>query len=257
MTGRIVVAAAASLGLALASAGCLNFVEVPVEIPIQAKIDVSKFQRVLVAGFLGGGSNAIDANSETSRLLRSQLHTKSSLKVVDADVISLVSEVDKKNGVTDTPPASGKPEPLKIQNDKDLQPYEAVFKDTDYWKGIGEQYQSPLIVTGSILFTDIAKSGMVSRPVQYTDPATGQTRYQEKQEFSDLKGYALDSTFVFIDGKTGEQLYTQTLHEETLYPTTQNTPALSSYFELMDKVLPTFLNTLSTQKIKGTRTLIK
>lgn len=257
MTGRIVVAAAASLGLALASAGCLDFVEVPVEIPIQAKIDVSKFQRVLVAGFLGGGSNAIDANSETSRLLRSQLHTKSSLKVVDADVISLVSEVDKKNGVPEAAPASGKPTPLKIQSDKDLQPYETIFNDKDYWKGIGEQYQSPLIVTGSILFSDIAKSGMVSRPVQYTDPATGQTRYQEKQEFSDLKGYALDSKFVFIDGKTGEQLYTQTLHEETLYPTTQNTPALSSYFELMDKVLPTFLNTLSTQKIKGTRTLIK
>jgi hypothetical protein len=258
MTGRIVVAAAASFALSLASVGCLDFVEVPVEIPIQAKIDVSKFQRVLVAGFIGGGSNAIDANGETSRLLRSQLHTKSALKVVDADVISLVSEVDKKNGTPEEPPpAPGKPEELRIKSEKDLGPYETVFADKDYWKGLGEQYQSPLIVTGSILFTDISKSGMVSRPVQYTDPATGQTRYQEKQEFSDLKGYALDSKFVFIDGKTGEQLYTQTLHEETLYPTTQNTPALSSYFELMDKVLPTFLNTLSTQKIKGTRTLIK
>ena len=38
-----------------------------------------------------------------------------------------------------------------------------------------------------------------------------------------------------------------------LYPASQNTPALSSYFELMDKLLPNFLNTLSTQKIKGTR----
>ena len=36
-----------------------------------------------------------------------------------------------------------------------------------------------------------------------------------------------------------------------LYPAAQNTPALSSYFELMDKLLPSFLNTLSTQRIRG------
>jgi hypothetical protein len=52
-------------------------------------------------------------------------------------------------------------------------------------------------------------------------------------------------------------LYTETYHEEALYPPDQNTPALSSYFELMDKLLPSFLNTLSTQKIRGTRVLLK
>ena len=46
-------------------------------------------------------------------------------------------------------------------------------------------------------------------------------------------------------------------HEETLYPSNQNTPALSSYFELMDKLLPNFLNALSSQKIRGTRVLLK
>jgi hypothetical protein len=36
-----------------------------------------------------------------------------------------------------------------------------------------------------------------------------------------------------------------------------NTPALSSYFELMDKLIPSFLNALSTQKVRGTRILLK
>ena len=63
--------------------------------------------------------------------------------------------------------------------------------------------------------------------------------------------------FIFIDGRTGAQLYSETYHEESLYPSTQNTPALSSYFELMDKLLPSFLNTLSTQKIRGSRVLLK
>jgi hypothetical protein len=42
-----------------------------------------------------------------------------------------------------------------------------------------------------------------------------------------------------------------------LYPAQTNTPALSSYFELMDKLIPSFLNTLSMQKIRGTRVLVK
>jgi hypothetical protein len=32
---------------------------------------------------------------------------------------------------------------------------------------------------------------------------------------------------------------------------------LSSYFELMDDVIPRFLNVLSTQKVRGTRVLLK
>jgi hypothetical protein len=34
-------------------------------------------------------------------------------------------------------------------------------------------------------------------------------------------------------------------------------PALSTYFELMDRVMPSFLSTLSAQKIRGTRVLLK
>jgi hypothetical protein len=37
----------------------------------------------------------------------------------------------------------------------------------------------------------------------------------------------------------------------------QNTPALSSYFELMDRFVPSFLNALSSQKVRGTRVLLK
>ena len=59
------------------------------------------------------------------------------------------------------------------------------------------------------------------------------------------------------DGRTGEQLYSESFREEILYNANQQTPALSSYFELMDRLLPTFLNTLSAQKIRGNRVLLK
>jgi hypothetical protein len=246
-------AAIGSLAVALASAGCLKVYDTRVEIPIQAKIDVSSFRRVLVAGFVAGGTRSIDANTETARLLKSQLRSKQDMRVVDADVISLVDEVDKRSGGA---PAAAAGEP-KIKDERDLARYDQIFSDDAYWKQIGQEHDGPLlIVTGSVLFTEIAKSGMVSRPTSVMS-SDGSEQYRTQRVYEEMKGYALSPTFVFIDGRTGKQLAKEPYHEETLYPTTQNMPALSSYFELMDKLLPGFLNTLSSQKIPGTRTLLK
>jgi hypothetical protein len=75
--------------------------------------------------------------------------------------------------------------------------------------------------------------------------------------YMERKGFAITPKFIFIDGRTGATLHTESIHEEILYSSQQNTPALSSYFELMDKIIPTFLGTLSTQKIRGTRVLLR
>src|SRR6266850_505098 len=83
------VSVAAMLAAAAVACGPSYF-EIPIETPIRPKMDVSPFQRVLVAGFVAGGSDALDTNQETVRLLRSQLRTKSSLKVIDADILSLI-----------------------------------------------------------------------------------------------------------------------------------------------------------------------
>jgi len=272
MTVRSAVAIA-SLTLAMAaSSACLSFYEIGIETPIQAKLDTSPFQRVLVLGFVTGGSKDVDVNSETVRLLRSQLRTKSNLKVIDSDVVSLIDVVDKmKSNVgtattaTDaaaapaTTPTDVKKEDAKkedVKSEKDLESYDSIFADVAYWKKLGEEYQNPLIVTGVVYFTDINKSGIVERPQEIYDQLGKRTVVSVRQ-WMDRKGYAIAPKFVFIDGRTGTQLYSDSYREETLYSSTQNTPALSSYFELMDRLVPGFLNTLSSQKIKSTRVLLK
>jgi hypothetical protein len=254
MTARTAVAVA-SLVTGLVTAGCVSFTEVMVETPIQAKLDVTPFQRVLVAGFLGGGTKSLDAAAETARLLRSQLRTKSAMRVIDADALQLVQEVDKRR-TSPLPVGDTAPDEPRIKTETDLKEYEHILTDVEYWKKLGEEYQSPLIVTGSVLFTEISRSGMISKPRQYTDQM-GRVQVEENQQFANQKGYALTPKFIFIDGRTGAQLYSESFHEEALYSENLNTPALSAYFELMDKLLPGFLNTLSTQKIKGTRILVK
>jgi hypothetical protein len=259
MTGRISLKLL-SCAVAVGVAGCASFYEIPIETPIAAKLDVSAFQRVFIAGFLSGGTDDVDGNLETVRLLRSQLRMKSNLRVIDADVLPLM-EVATSSGAQ-TPPAGSSaetretPQAEEIRNEKDLQPYEHIFADADYWKRIGEEYQNPLIVTGTVLFTPHSQSGMVQREREVIDPL-GRRRVDTVREYMERKGFILQEKFIFIDGRSGSQIHAETLREERLYNQNDNTPALSSYFELMDEIIPRFLSTLSTQRVRGSRVLIK
>src|SRR4026208_1436898 len=88
MTARL-VRTIASAAAALSLAACTSFYEIPIETPIQPKLDASPFQRVLRAGVITGGPKEVDTKLGPVRLLRSQLQTKSGLKVIDADVLPL------------------------------------------------------------------------------------------------------------------------------------------------------------------------
>jgi len=257
--------------VALTAAGCgVKYFEIPLETPIQAKLDVTAFQRVLIAGFVAGGTDDVDANQETVRLLRSQLRSKSSLRVIDADVMELREVAQDQNKSASSPEASGDspavneleraaqplPLPGEIKNEKDLEAYERLFANTAYWRRIGEEYQNPLIVTGTILFAPQQRAGWVSRDVEQFD-WFGRRRVVPTRNYVDRKGFLLAPKFVFIDGRTGATLYREQYKEEVLYPAQQTTPALSSYFELMDRLVPSFLSALSSQKIRGTRVLLK
>ena len=285
---RLALAVAAACLAAFTLACGADYFEIPIETPIQPKLDVSAFQRVLVAGFVAGGSEDLDANQETVRLLRSQLRTKSSLKVIDADILPLMevaqdqsqptggaaAEPPVSNGregsasprvVPTSGPASGSSAdhavqtlalPAHIKDEKDLEPYERLFANTTYWKRIGEEFQNPLIVTGTVLFMNRSTSGFVQRD-QETFDNLGRRIVRPMRTYMERKGFVLRPKFVFIDGRTGATLYSESYREEILYNAQQNTPALSSYFELMDRLVPNFLSALSSQKIRGTRVLLK
>jgi hypothetical protein len=260
MTARI-AATFASLGLALV-AGCTSFYEIPIETPIQPKLDVSAFQRVLVAGFIAGGTEDVDTNLETVRLLRSQLQSKSGLKVIDADVLPLAeiaADQARATGSDSQGSSDGdqeSPLPAQIKDEKDLESYERLFANVNFWKRLGEEHQNPLIVTGTVLFTPHTRSGFVTREQEVYD-SFGRRRIVPTRTYTERKGFILRPKFVFIDGRSGTTMYSESFREEVLYNAQQNTPALSSYFELMDRLLPSFLNTLSSQKIRGTRILLK
>ena len=266
---------AAAVAATVVACGPVSF-EIPIETPIQAKLDVTPFQRVLIAGFVAGGTDDVDTNQETVRLLRSQLRSKSSLRIIDADAMSLleIAQEQSRSGGAEIAEAQPAPEkaavasaesdkaaqaavlPAKIREEKDLEPYERLFANTSYWKRIGEEYQNPLIVTGTVLFAPHSRSGFVSRDVEQYNQY-GVRQVIPTRTYMERKGFILRPKFVFIDGRSGATIYSESYREEVLYNAQQATPALSSYFELMDRLVPNFLSTLSSQKIRGTRVLLK
>jgi hypothetical protein len=246
------VRALSSLVAVLLAAACTNSFEIPIETPIRPKLDVAAFQRVLVAGFIAGGTEDVDGNLETTRLLRSQLRTKSQLRVIDSDVLPLVDVASEGLESDD----AQTPAPALIKEEKDLEAYEHVFANVEYWKKIGEEYQQPLIVTGTVMFTPLQRNSIVQREQEVYD-SFGRRRVVPVRTYMERKGFSLDGRFIFIDGRSGATLHSESFGEQILYNANQTTPALSSYFELMDRLIPTFLSTLSSQKIKGTRILLQ
>jgi hypothetical protein len=244
-------------GLALAAAfvlsGCATFVEVPVETPLQSKIDVSAFRRVLVAGFATDlGENDVELGAETTRLLQNQLRSSTKLQVLEPDRPPLHDALER---ALEKLGEGGK------YNKQEREQYrvetERILKDSDYWRQVGEEFQNPLIVTGRVGFEQQNRSGFQTDERVIRDPATGRPRLVRGNRYLERKGFSLNADFYFVDGRTGETLHKEKFTEEVLYSEEQKVSPLSSYFELMDRLLPNFLGVISPQKIRGTRVLLQ
>ena len=231
----------------------------------------------MIAGFVAGGTDDVDANQETVRLLRSQLRSKSSLRVIDADVMAARSDrtgaeqdreacedsaVSRSDGSRGTVVRTRRPPCCRcrwqIKDEKDLEPYERLFANTAYWKRIGEEYQNPLIVTGTVLFMPHTRSGFVSRDVEDYDLIRPPPAFAPVRTYMERKGFILRPKFIFIDGRTGAtHPFAVAPRRSPLQRAAKHAGACRRYFELMDKIVPDFLQALSSQKIRGTRVLLK
>jgi hypothetical protein len=89
------------------------------------------------------------------------------------------------------------------------------------------------------------------------DPITNRPVLRRNNRYLERKGFSLSADFHFVDGRTGETLHKEKFTEEVMYGDEQKISPLSSYFELMDRLLPNFLGVISPQKVRGTRVLLR
>lgn len=243
----------ASWALALAlplTAACATVVEIPVNTPIQSKIDVTRFRRLLVAGFVVDAQDDIDLEAETVRLLQNHLRANAKLRVLEPDRPPLEDALERLAQQLGGEGAAARADREQRQADSDR-----LLQDAAFWRRVGEEYQQPLIVSGRVGFEAKEQAGFEAEERLLTDRRglpydTGARRYAER------RGFTLTADFLFVDGRTGQALHRERFSEEILYSEEHKVSALSAYFELMDRLLPNVLGVISTQRIRGTRILL-
>jgi hypothetical protein len=244
-SGRLVIAAA------IAAAGCSSMLEVPVDTPLQSKLDVSGFRRILIAGFGPTSRTPTWTVAETSRLLQTQLRSNTQLQVLEPDRPPLQSALETALEKIGEGGSYSRDEKEKFRLEADR-----LLQDPEFWRKMGEEYQQPLIVAGKLDFESQNRSGF-QPDERVTRTAQGQPSLVRSSRFMERKGFVLSADFYFIDSKTGELLHKERFSEEVLYAEDQRISPLSSYFELMDRLLPNFLGVLTPQRIRGTRVLLR
>ena len=182
----------------------------PVSKPARTRAFVTTFDRVLIAGFLAENvsdrGRAVDLNEETARLLRMTLKSRASMTIFDSQPVHL-------------PQAA-----FTTAN-----PEQAVFNDVAYWKRLGEEYQQPLILTGTVEF-ERAGAQSVERQIGPRAVTVWRPRFK------------LGGRLVLISGRTGEILDSLSLGPVTLQAPDERTSALALYFQLMDRLMPAVLD---------------
>jgi len=120
--------------LSIAMAACSTHISRPrTAPPADVQLKLAALPRVWVAGFATDRKPEFDLNTETVRLLRTQLRTWSTAQVVEA-------------------------EPLPIDSERRL-------SDVVYWQRLGEEHRQPLIITGSVKL-HIAPARLVQRGIR-------------------------------------------------------------------------------------------
>jgi len=245
--GRLAV-----LASLLAGTACSSVLEVPVETPLQSKLDVSSFRRILIAGFVTElESSDVDLSAETSRLLQNQLRSNTRLQVLEPDRPPLQDALEKALEKIGEGGSYSKEEKEQYRLEADR-----ILQDPAFWQKMGEEYQQPLIVTGKLNFESQNRSGFQPEE-RVVRTGSGQPSLVRGNRYMERKGFTLSADFYFIDSKTGETLHKERFSEEVLYSEDQRVSPLSSYFELMDRLLPNFLGVITPQRIRGTRVLLR
>jgi len=236
----------------LGGAACSSVLEVPVETPLQSKLDVSSFRRILIAGFVTDLADTdVDLSAETSRLLQNQLRSNTRLQVLEPDRPPLQDALEKALEKIGEQGSYNKEEKEQYRLEADR-----ILQDPEFWRKMGEEYQQPLIVTGKLAFESQNRSGFQPEE-RVMRTGAGQPALVRGNRYMERKGFTLSADFYFIDSKSGETLHKERFSEEVLYSEDQRVSPLSSYFELMDRLLPNFLGVITPQRIRGTRVLLR
>ncbi len=226
-----IVAAAAAFLVTLATAVPLAALteEVQITLPVRARLDLSGHSSIALApcimvsrereGNVTGSD--VDIQGDFERYLRKLLRRETDLRMVQV-------------GPLDYPT-------------HDL---ERLGQDRDFWRALGERTQADLILSCSLDFDVLARSGY--RNESYTSPVDGQTH--QRQTLVEKAGFEYDIVLRVYDGRSGELLVADNFKDFQESNPDSEEP-LAGMFENLYAVEDRIAGIFSQGKIEASRVL--
>jgi len=206
--------------------------EVTIEVPVKPKIDISPYESLMVANFLTNRDTRMDLDLEIVRYLR-----KMFLRVLELEV------------------AKGEPPTLPTGLGG-----ETIFEVPDYWTDLGGRFDVDLIFSGDVNFTSEDRSGYEQIDLRNTYQGRymrdmGYSPYNTRTIFIEKTGFYLNLEVHLINGRTGEEVYSDKFYQEIVY-NGDGPDDLSVFFMMMDKMAPQITGIMAERKTRVTRYLL-
>ncbi len=205
--------------------------EVTIEVPVKPKIDVSDYNSLMVAKFLCDGDTRMDLDAEIVRYLKKMLLRTLKLEVVKGEAPSL---------------------PLGRGG-------QSIFEVPGYWTDLGGRFDSDLILSGSVAFSNEDRSGYEQIDLRNYQGGyrrdMGYSPYNTRTIFIEKTGFFLNLEVHLLNGRTGEEVFTDKFYQEIVY-SGDGPDDLSVFFMMMDKMAPQITGIMAERKTRVTRYLL-
>jgi hypothetical protein len=205
-------------------------VEVSVQLPQRARIDLRGRESLAVAPFLAASREEtedrlgrdVDVQRELARYLHTILRRETDLRILDAGPVEYP--------VWDLGRLAG---------------------DRDFWRALGERTGADLILAGAIDFDVQDRSGY--RPEEYISPVDGRTYF--RTVLVEEAGFEYDLLLHVYDGRTGELLYKDNFKDFQIFAEGEGTDPLEGMFRNLAALENRILNVFTTKRVEAARLL--
>jgi hypothetical protein len=206
--------------------------EVTIEVPVKPKIDVSDYKSLMVANFLCDREARLELDTEIVRYLRKML-----LRTIDLEV--------------------SKGEPPSLPTGFGGQ---TIFEVPGYWTDLGARFDCDLILSGKVNFATEDRSGYEQIDLSNTYQGRyqrnmGYSPYNTRTIFIEKTGFFLNLEVHLLNGRTGEEIYTDKFYQEIVY-NGDGPDDLSVFFMMMDKMAPQITGIVAERKTRVIRYLL-
>lgn len=203
--------------------------EVPVKLPVKARLELTKGTPIALAPFVISASaedrtdraSRVDVMGEFARFAQKEIEKETDLKVIVA--------------IEDRLPTT------------DLR---ELVANRDFWKSIADRSGADYVVSGSIDFDIEDKAGY--RTEEYISPVDGRTYY--RQVLVESTGFVFDVVVFVFDGESGEKLVEENYRDFKQYDE-RNYDELIGLFENLRSMEKKLLGIFTSQETTSTRYL--